>query len=1758
MPLNRLENFIKNTEGRILYVNPSDLDATDSIDNQGNSLTKPFKTIQRALIESARFSYLRGSNNDLVEKTTILLFPGEHVIDNRPGYRIKNVSGSAIAVAPSAGAGSESPAGLQFGLSLESSFDLTDPNNQLYKFNSVNGGVIVPRGTSLVGLDLRKTKIRPKYVPNPTDPDAPDSAIFRITGTCYFWQFTFFDGLETGLVYTDPVDSSENNQSTPTFSHHKLTCFEYADGVNKVPGFELTDLDMYYAKLSNAYNTGSGRDIDQKYPALPLGFAKQRAEWEIVGAFASDPINISTLISGDGFTPTTVITVTTATEHGLTAGTPIKIKGVGVEDYNISTKVTQVLADNQFTYILPAPRINLDPAPPVSGATITIETDTVSGASPYIFNVSLRSVWGMQGMHANGKNADGFRSMVVAQFTAISLQKDDRAFVKYNKTSRKYEGINITKVTAADLSAGSSSTDIDTVYHFDSEAVYRPGWQTTHIKQSNDAVIQIVSVFAIGFHKHFYALNGADASITNSNSNFGQFSLFAEGFKKEAFTKDDKGYITAIVPPKAIVSELANIDWISLDVGLTTSVGISSHLYLYGFTAQDDIPPTIIQGYRVGSKNDDRLYVNIGAATSEATIYMVNEAIGAGSTQATGTNISEKRYRVTSGPDVNNIFTIGFHDIKTGESVRIFSDNGDLPENLVENTLYYAIYNSNTTIKLASSKTNADNGTALTVYGGTALSIVSAVSDKQAGDIGHPVQYDPVYRNWFIHVNTGNQIYNALRTEGVRNLTVRTDVAYVKRFDDSRSLDDKLYKVQVVIPKEAFNSKDPTEGFIIQESSSTGPRANLDLTTNTITDLDFDFQRNPGLIATCTHSSGTVTVLTELPHNLKVGDVVNIKKVKSSTNLGADDNIGFNGTFEVTTVADKQFQYNTTDVDGLGHSVGTYLNDNNTRDVNLPRFERNDLRSNIFIYRKDVITPYIYQVQDGIYQLYLLNSDNSIEEEFTETKYSQSINDFYPQADKDNIDDNPPPAKTYAKRSPLGAVVTNDLRNSITRETIDKFTTDLGFGLRITGVTTSVGISTLTLSKEHNLSGIATVASFAGGNGYNNGTFYNVKLFNNGTATWDGATAKVNISGGTIRSVDLIAGGSGYTNGEELDFDTATIGSGVGAGVTVSIVGLSSALGDTVQVTGIGTTSGGYFRISSFPAKNQIAIHHRAGVDPRLVPGQYLIHVGPTISVTSSTFDATTGITTFTCASAHGLLSGNSFTVRDASNINLGSFFVKEKVGVNTFSAITQSSLTSPAFVLKSFYSANNANPGDFGGRAVTVYANETLRLNETVTTQSSFKVEITSGISTTSRFPVGSYIQIDNEIMRVTSSTLTGTNNDKLQVARGQLGTLREDHQVGSLIKKIRPIAVEFRRPSVVRASGHTFEYLGYGPGNYSTGLPQVQVKTLSEQESYLAQAQETSGGTIAYTGMNNDGDFFIGNTKYSSSSGTQTTFALPVPTVRGQDTTRLSVVFDEVLVKERIRVEGGSSNTALSQFDGPVTFNNEVKVNGPTIMDNTLKVTNELSVTNTTQSVSKDTGAVLIDGGVGIDRNVFIGENIGIAGSSIVTGISTFVGVVNCSTGATFRNVRIGLADANTINSSTGNLSIGATTGSLVAITTHTRITGILSVTDDITAFYSSDYRLKDNITPIDDPLAKVLSISGNTFTWNDKSHHTGEDVGVVAQEIREVLPQIVTERDNGYLAVDYQKIVPLLIEAIKELNAKVENLEYDFASLQKLLDK
>jgi hypothetical protein len=107
-----------------------------------------------------------------------------------------------------------------------------------------------------------------------------------------------------------------------------------------------------------------------------------------------------------------------------------------------------------------------------------------------------------------------------------------------------------------------------------------------------------------------------------------------------------------------------------------------------------------------------------------------------------------------------------------------------------------------------------------------------------------------------------------------------------------------------------------------------------------------------------------------------------------------------------------------------------------------------------------------------------------------------------------------------------------------------------------------------------------------------------------------------------------------------------------------------------------------------------------------------------------------------------------------------------------------------------------------------------------------------------------------------------------------------------------------------------------------------------------------------------------------------------------------------------------------------------------------------------------------------------------------------------------------------------------------------------GRIDASGDIVAFSTSDINLKENIVPIPNALEKVNQISGNTFDWKAelKEYHgfEGNDVGVIAQEIEEILPQIVTNRDNGFKAVQYEKIIPLLIEAVKELSAKVDRLE------------
>jgi len=137
------------------------------------------------------------------------------------------------------------------------------------------------------------------------------------------------------------------------------------------------------------------------------------------------------------------------------------------------------------------------------------------------------------------------------------------------------------------------------------------------------------------------------------------------------------------------------------------------------------------------------------------------------------------------------------------------------------------------------------------------------------------------------------------------------------------------------------------------------------------------------------------------------------------------------------------------------------------------------------------------------------------------------------------------------------------------------------------------------------------------------------------------------------------------------------------------------------------------------------------------------------------------------------------------------------------------------------------------------------------------------------------------------------------------------------------------------------------------------------------------------------------------------------------------------------------------------------------------------------------------------------------------------------------------------------TGDLDVtnDIQTDSLGVGTAPTGTSGEIRATNDVTAFYSSDIALKENIVNIPDPIEALKKLNGVLFDWkksyiDEKGGEDGyfirkKDVGVIAQDVEKVLPEAVATRPDGIKAVKYDRLTCLLIEAVKTLNNKVEIL-------------
>jgi len=715
-----------NATNIVMYVNQSDKNATDVETNDGGNINRPFKTIERALLESAKKSYI-AEGQDRFEAYTIMVLPGDYTIDNRPGVD--------VTTNPLAASVAESP-----GISATTG-DLSTGSS--WRFNPRNGGVIVPRGTSIVGYDLRKTVIRPKYVPNPLlDDGSIASDNYKISGVMYdaanmiqktrgyiieqSWLYakqqypSVVDINETckrdigyivdavisdlreggnsnsyvaGEFYTDGTSlrfisaGSERDATIVAFNKARdimLHAINAWVSANVPAGYNFSELTSvgginYTAGLKPTFTAGTDYSVGNTYDSScataesaiinlmaiitgiisnpdtytetykkVLGVGFQTSIFKVTGGCyfwqmtfkdaKTNPLN-SVAFTGSGIPTFTQASTTQYSHHRVVSFTYADQR---TTDGELDRYYRRIDAWANDIGVGAERRIARPEEYTIVGDASTKQTiDTVNSASPYIFNCSLRSVLGLCGMHTDGSKVkeSSFKSMVVAQFTGISLQKDPNAYWQpRNKTGKVYadEDRNTTFATGDSVrniaysTAGAptpepeSAENLGPIYA-DSNAEYKHDWRHFHIKASEGAFIQVVSVFAVGYADQFLAVNGGDMSITNSNSNFGHISLRAVGSKFTVDPPSAYGKITAFIPPAGIsktsqfteiypiatdITWKANLgesaqktepSWKQAKVNYSTAGGNYFKLYLEipGVQSEDDIPELVIESRNV-------------------------------------------------------------------------------------------------------------------------------------------------------------------------------------------------------------------------------------------------------------------------------------------------------------------------------------------------------------------------------------------------------------------------------------------------------------------------------------------------------------------------------------------------------------------------------------------------------------------------------------------------------------------------------------------------------------------------------------------------------------------------------------------------------------------------------------------------------------------------------------------------------------------------------------------------------------------------------------------------------------------------------------------------------------------------------------------------------------------------------------------------------------------------------------------------------
>ena len=531
--------YMGGTNGYVVFVAPEFPTATDSVLNDGQSA--PFLTINRAAIEIAKLSIVKSNESDKYQNNryTIFVQPGTNPVYNDPGL--------PLALQP------DEP-GTSFDVNLETAGEVTP--SALTQFNPKTGGVLIPRGTSIRGLDLRKTILRPSYVPTYRNwfsnqgTNQPITSILKWTGNSYVSELTFKDKNPIAYIssfgeYRDSLTATFNCLSAHGFSLNDKVFFDYASGANQ------------------ATIAGEKPILTGNYYVFPLTVTSFLLSYTPITDVEANFVERAQLPPND----TGLAYLATASWEAYTHHRLRCLGDATTEELNtFYVKVQKAFPKyfdnkvNQGEVINPGETEIVAPVPDLP----TVFTNDNSNGSPYCFNISARSSFGLCGYDHDANLVTGFRSALAAQFTVASIQNDPTVYEVYttifneeaqtgvaawyplavatwaaaNRETRPDNPYGMTWAEQLEYLSGVAVINIryayrsQTVDNDKSIGLADLEYDTRHFgfRARNGGYVQIDTGWTIGPAVGFWTMSGSKLSVTNSSSNFGSVAIRTEGF----------------------------------------------------------------------------------------------------------------------------------------------------------------------------------------------------------------------------------------------------------------------------------------------------------------------------------------------------------------------------------------------------------------------------------------------------------------------------------------------------------------------------------------------------------------------------------------------------------------------------------------------------------------------------------------------------------------------------------------------------------------------------------------------------------------------------------------------------------------------------------------------------------------------------------------------------------------------------------------------------------------------------------------------------------------------------------------------------------------------------------------------------------------------------------------------------------------------------------------------------------------------------